>query len=62
MYDNELALEILNQLKSATETLIKRLETIHYVTDFTDSPEGMEKLDAACMLLSAIGESVKKLD
>ena len=40
----------------------KRFNTIHKVTDYTDSPEGMEKLDAACMLLSAIGKSVKKLD
>lgn len=26
------------------------------------SPEGMEKLDAACMLLIAIGESLKSFD
>lgn len=29
---------------------------------FTDSPAGMEKLDSICMLLIAIGESLKKLD
>jgi len=29
---------------------------------FIDSPEGMEKLDAICMQLIAIGESLKNID
>lgn len=35
---------------------------IHSGDDFATSPEGMEKLDAACMLLIAIGEGIKNLD
>ena len=62
MYDKELAMEVLKQLQKATETLLERFEPIKSVSDYIDSPEGMEKLDAACMLLIAIGESLKKLD
>ena len=30
--------------------------------DFLLTPEGREKLDAACMVIEAIGESIKNLD
>lgn len=30
--------------------------------DFTDTPSGVEKMDAICMMLIVIGESLKKLD
>lgn len=36
--------------------------TILSVNDYLISPAGMEKLDAACMVLIALGESVKTLD
>ena len=62
MYDKELTLEVLKQLNKATETLLGRFKQIKSAFDYTDSPEGMEKLDAVCMLLIAIGESIKKLD
>ena len=32
------------------------------MSDFTDSPAGMEKMDAICMMLIVIGESLKNLD
>ena len=62
MCDKELILEVLQQLQTATETIIERFKPVKSVYDYTDSPEGMEKLDAVCMLLIAIGESLKKLD
>ncbi len=62
MYDKELGLEVLKQLQKAAETLLERFEPIKSVSDYTDSPQGMEKLDAVCMLLIAIGESLKNLD
>lgn len=40
----------------------ERTEIIKTIDDFLLSPSGMEKLDAACMVLIAIGESVKNLD
>ena len=52
----------LSQLELAINRLQERTKTILSVDDFLTSPVGMEKLDAACMVLIAIGESVKNLD
>lgn len=62
MYDVALAQEILRQTHQSTRTILKRFEPIKSPEDFTVSDEGMEKLDAICMQLIAIGESVKNLD
>jgi uncharacterized protein with HEPN domain len=62
MYDVALAQEILRQIHRSTRTILKRFEPIKFPEDFTASDEGMEKLDAICMQLIAIGESVKNLD
>ncbi len=62
MYDRELVLEILGQIYQATQTIVKRFETVKTVSDFTDSSAGMEKFDSLCMLLIAIGEALKNLD
>lgn len=57
-----LALDILYDIQSAIDRLQKRIERIHDVDDFLGSSEGMILLDATCMLLIAIGESLKNLD
>lgn len=44
MYDKELAKEILKQIYNSTELILQRFESIHNVSDFTNSPTGMEKL------------------
>jgi uncharacterized protein with HEPN domain len=62
MYDKEFVLEILSQLLKAIDTVIYRFAPVKTVDDFTDSSSGMEKLDAICMQLIAIGESLKQLD
>ena len=62
MHDKELILEILDQIYKSTQKILKRFEPIESVNDFTDSEEGMEKLDAICMQLIAIGESLKNVD
>lgn len=62
MYDRELVLEILRQIYQAAQTILKRFEPVKAVSDLTDSPAGMEKLDSICMLLIAIGEALKNLD
>lgn len=56
------ALIILEQIESAILRLQERTVNIKNADDFLMSPGGMEKLDAACMLLIAIGESLKNLD
>jgi uncharacterized protein with HEPN domain len=62
MYDKELAIEILNQILHASLTVISRFEPISGVSDFTDTPAGIEKMDSVCMQLIVIGEAIKKLD
>ena len=58
----ELALDILYDIQSAIERLKERTQEIHSIDDFLDSSNGMILLDATCMLLIAIGESLKNLD
>lgn len=57
-----LALDILYDIQSAIERLQERTGHICEVDDFLCSSEGMILLDATCMLLIAIGESLKNLD
>ena len=52
----------LSKIELAISRLQERTAVIKSVDDFLLSPNGMEKLDAACMVLIAIGESVKNLD
>ena len=62
MFDKELVRDILYQILDATQKVSQRFEQIKIVSDFTNSPAGMEKLDSICMLLIAIGESLKNID
>ena len=62
MYDKKLALEILHQIDWSVQTIQKRVKPIKSADDFTISDAGLEKLDAICMQLIAIGESLKNLD
>lgn len=61
-YDRELALEILTQIFNAIQTIKKRFTPINSAVEFTNSDEGMEKLDSIWLQLIAIGESLKNLD
>ena len=54
--------ETLKNIETAITRLQERSMGIHSVDDYLTSPNGMEKLDAACMVLIALGESVKTLD
>ena len=62
MYDKELVVEILIQIKTAIVKVNRRFENINSVDDFTNTPEGTDKLDSICMMLITIGESVKNID
>ena len=62
MHDKELILEILDQIYKSTQKVVKRFKPIKSASDFTDSEEGMVKLDAICMQLIAIGEALKNVD
>jgi uncharacterized protein with HEPN domain len=61
--DNKaLALDILYDIQSAIERIQERTKDIRSADDFLSSPQGMTLLDATCMLLIAVGESLKNLD
>ncbi len=62
MYDISLVKEILLQILNASKIVSERFEVVKNVSYFTDTPEGMEKLDGLCMQLIAIGESLKNID
>ena len=62
MYDRDLVREILSQILKALDTVIQRFDPVKTLADFTGSPAGMEKLDAICMQLIAIGEGLKNVD
>jgi uncharacterized protein with HEPN domain len=62
MFDKELVLEILEQIGNATHRIQRRFEPIRTADDFTNSEAGVEKLDAICMQLIAVGVCLKNLD
>ncbi|WP_294630204.1 DUF86 domain-containing protein [uncultured Bacteroides sp.] len=61
-HKRDIALGVLLQIEKAILRLQERTVHIKSTDDFLLSPEGMEKLDAACMLLITIGESLKSFD
>ena len=60
--DIAMVYETLKNIDTAITRLQERSLEIQSVNDYLTSPTGMEKLDAACMVLIALGESVKTLD
>jgi uncharacterized protein with HEPN domain len=62
MYDKSLVIEILTQILNAAKTVSKRFAVVDSAEYFTNTPEGIEKLDSICMQLIAIGESLKNID
>ena len=62
MYDRNLLVEKLKQIEEALKRIHRRSEGINSPDAFLDTPEGIDKLDAICMMLIAVGESFKKID
>ena len=62
MYDKELVLEILRQIKAAADKILQRFQGIENPEFFVNSVAGNEKLDAICMQLIVLGEDLKNLD
>lgn len=62
MYDYDVVLEVLRQIEEAAEKIITRFEAVRQVSDLSDSSAGVDRLDAICMMLIVIGESLKNLD
>lgn len=53
---------LLEHIEHSVRLIQERTSNIHSSNDFLESPTGMEKLDAVCMQLIAIGEAINKLD
>jgi uncharacterized protein with HEPN domain len=62
MSDPALVLEILPQRLEATTRIERRFAPIQSPDDFLAEDQGIDRLDAICMMLIAIGESLKHLD
>jgi len=61
-FNKLLVKEIIGQLIHSAETIQKRSRSIKSPDDYLRNDRNLEKLDAACMQLIAIGESIKNLD
>ena len=61
-FDKEIALDSLKKIKAMLELITKRAKVVKTPDDFLRSPGGMMRLDAICMNLIALGETVKGLD
>jgi uncharacterized protein with HEPN domain len=62
MSEKKLVIEILQQIYTALQKIQRRFEKINSPGDFLDSEYGMDMLDAICMQLVSIGESIKNID
>ncbi|MCK5132033.1 MAG: DUF86 domain-containing protein [Candidatus Sabulitectum sp.] len=62
MYDKELVHYILSQILEAIIKIDRRFEPVSDISDLTDTPEGIDRLDSICMTLIAVGESLKNID
>lgn len=62
MHDEELLYYSLKRIASTIERIIKNSQAIDDSQYYVLSPAGMERLESTCMLLLAIGESIKGID
>jgi len=58
MYDKELVVDILKDVLSSMEHVLRRFQVIRSSEDFVKDDVGREKLDGICMQLIAIGEAL----
>ena len=62
MSDPKLVHEILSQILVAAKRIERRFHGIDHPDDFLSSDEGIDRMDEICMMLIAIGESLKNLE
>ncbi len=61
-FDTEIALDSLQKIKAMLELIVERANAVKTPDDFLHSSSGMMRLDAICMNLIALGETVKGID
>ncbi|ACZ11960.1 HepT-like ribonuclease domain-containing protein [Sulfurospirillum deleyianum] len=62
MSNTILVIETLKQIANSAERILLRFAKVPNLDYFLITDEGLEKLDAFCMQLIAIGESLKHID
>ena len=62
MFDKELITDTLKQIEYAVNRILSTADTIKTPNDYALTTTGTERLESTCMLLSAIGESIKNID
>ena len=62
MFDSALLREQLETVLEALERIPRRFAGISRAEGFCCSPEGVDRLDAICMILIAVGEAFRKID
>jgi len=62
MSDRQRLVERLSTILEALERIPRRFARINTPSDFTDTEEGVDSLDAICMILIAVGEEFKAID
>jgi uncharacterized protein with HEPN domain len=62
MCDVELVNEVLRQILEAGKRIERRFSLVRHPEDFLANDEGIDRLDAICMMLITIGENLKNLD
>lgn len=62
MYREEYVVSALRKIEQTVERVIEKSVKINSYHDYYESPAGMERLESTCMLLIAIGESIKGID
>ena len=60
--NEEIILGLFQQIEESILLLQQWNQDVKEVDDYLLSPDGMKNLAATCMLIEAIGESVKKID
>lgn len=61
-FDIEITLDSLQKIKALLDLITERSSVVETPNDFLCSPGGMMRLDAICMNLIALGETVKGLE
>ncbi len=62
MYDRDLLVERLAAVLEWLERIPRRFKGIARPEEFTSGAEGIDRMDAICMMLIAAGEEFKKID
>jgi uncharacterized protein with HEPN domain len=61
-FDREIVLDGLKKIKAMLDLIIERASVVETPNEFLCSQGGMMRLDAICMNLIALGETVKGID